>query len=146
MKKLKITRSRLFIFFLILSFLLIAGILLITIGKERTIVDMHGQLQVKNTQIVNEKGEAVALHGMSLFWSQWDSKYYNYDCIKWLRDDWNCQVIRIAMATGKNGYADFPEREMKKVTKVIDACIDLGIYVLVDWHSHNAEEQVNDAY
>jgi endoglucanase len=82
---------------------------------------------------------------MSLFWSQLMEKYYNYDCIKWLRDDWNCSVIRIAMATGKDGYLEFPVEQMKKVRTVIDACIELGIYIVVDWHSYNAQNEIQVA-
>jgi endoglucanase len=109
------------------------------------IVDQYGQLQVNGTRIVNEYGDTVALRGMSLFWSQWIGKYYNYDCIEWLRDDWKCMVVRAAMAVESGGYLDNPETEMNKVKTVIDACIDLGIYVIVDWHSHHAESQTEDA-
>lgn len=108
--------------------------------KEFTLVDLYGQLQVDSIQIVNEQGEPVALRGMSLFWSQWLSKYYNYDCIKWLRDDWKCSVVRAAMAVESGGYLTNPDAEMAKVKTVIDACIDLGIYVIIDWHDHNAHQ------
>jgi endoglucanase len=87
----------------------------------------------------------VALRGMSLFWSQWIGKYYNFDCVKWLRDDWKCMVVRAAMAVESGGYLTNPVDEMAKIRTVIDACIDLGIYVIIDWHSHNAENQTADA-
>jgi endoglucanase len=76
---------------------------------------------------------------MSLFWSQWIGKYYNYDCVQWLRDDWNCTVVRAAMAVESGGYLFNPEVEKTKIRAVIDACIDLGIYVIVDWHDHHAQ-------
>jgi len=50
--------------------------------NDSNIVDLYGQLKVEGNQIINEKGKAIALRGMSLFWSQWIGKYYNYDCIK----------------------------------------------------------------
>ncbi len=140
---LKILRSRLFKFILIFPILLAVYLFLNFALKEKNVVEKNGQLRVENTQIVNIAGEPIALQGMSLFWSQWGGKYYNADCIKWLRDDWNCQIIRVALATGKDGYAGFPEREMEKVKQVIDAGIDLGLYVLVDWHSHHAEEELD---
>lgn len=96
--------------------------------------------------MVNQNDNPVALRGMSLFWSQWMGKYYNYDCIKWLRDDWNCDVIRAALGIGSDsGYLAFPDIEMKKITEVIDAGIELGIYVVVDWHSHFAERSTDAA-
>ncbi|HEX9973847.1 MAG TPA: cellulase family glycosylhydrolase [bacterium] len=113
--------------------------------KDLRIVDLYGQLKVEGNQIVNQKGDSVALRGMSLFWSQWIGKYYNYDCVKWLRDDWKCTVVRAAMAVESGGYLSNPAAEMQKVKTVIDACIDLGIYVIIDWHDHNAHKHQAEA-
>lgn len=114
-------------------------------SQEITPIQKHGQLSIVGPQIVNQNGEAIQLAGMSLFWSQWIGKYYNYDCIKWLKNDWKCSVVRAAMAVGPGGYAQHPEKEMKKIETVIDAAIDLGIYVIVDFHEHNAEKYLNEA-
>jgi endoglucanase len=103
------------------------------------IVDVYGHLRVDGNRVVNQNGEPIALRGMSLFWSQWIGKYYNYECVKWLRDDWQCTVVRPAMAVESGGYLTNPATEKAKVEAVIDACIDLGIYVIVDWHDHNAQ-------
>ncbi len=105
----------------------------------QTPVERHGQLQVQGNRIVDQRGEPVVLRGMSLFWSQWQPEYYNASAVRWLRDDWNINVIRAAMAVHSDGYLKHPEREMKKVEAVIDAAIDLGIYVIVDWHAHEPE-------
>ena len=73
-------------------------------------------------------------------------KYYKYDVVKWLRDDWNCNIIRAAMAVETNsGYLVFPEVEMKKIKEVIEAGKQLGIYIIVDWHSHFAEKSTDEA-
>jgi endoglucanase len=110
-----------------------------------TAVSKNGLIKVKGNSIVNADGNPTAIRGMSMFWSQWMGKFYNYDCIKWLRDDWNCEIIRIALATNKNGYETNPEEQMKLVINVVDACIDLGIYAIVDWHSHNAQNEIRYA-
>lgn len=107
--------------------------------KEQTPVEKLGQLSIAGTYVVDQNNKPVQLAGMSLFWSQWIGKYYNYDCVKWLKEDWKCSVVRAAMAVGPGGYAQHPEKEMAKVEAVIDACIDLGIYVIVDFHEHRAE-------
>ncbi len=109
------------------------------------VVDSYGQLHISGSCVVNANHDTVTLEGMSLFWSQWIDKYYNYDCIKWLRDDFHCDVIRAAMAIEYKGYLKNPEREKKKVFDVIDACIDLGVYVIVDWHSHAAHLNVKES-
>lgn len=112
----------------------------------QTPVDKNGQLSISGVYMVNQEGKPVALRGMSLFWSQWMGKYYNYDCIKWLRDDWHCEVVRAALGVeSDSGYLAFPENEMKKVTEVIEAGIKLGIYIVVDWHSHFAEKSTEEA-
>jgi endoglucanase len=49
-----------------------------------TAVEAHGHLQVVGNKIVDKNGNPVQLRGMSLFWSQWIGKYYNYDAIKWI--------------------------------------------------------------
>lgn len=48
--------------------------------------------------MVDRHGDPVVLRGMSLFWSQWQPQYYNASAVRWLRDDWNINVIRVAMA------------------------------------------------
>jgi endoglucanase len=103
-------------------------------------VALHGKLSVVGNQIVDKNGEPVQLRGMSLFWSQWQGKYYNASAVKWLVDDWKVNIIRIAMAVDHEGYAENPKEEMKKVTTVIDAAISSGIYVIVDFHVHEGEK------
>lgn len=82
--------------------------------KPITIVKKYSDLRVEGNKILNQKGEPVSLRGMSLFWSQWMGKYYNYECIKWLRDNWKCTVIRAAMGIEMGGYLDNPQNELSK--------------------------------
>ncbi len=110
--------------------------------KYNSVVEKFGQLSISGNKIVDKNGNPVVLRGMSLFWSQLMGKYYNYECIKWLRDDWKCTIVRASMgieeADGKWGYMKNPDEEFNKIKTVIEAAIDLGIYVIVDWHDHNA--------
>ncbi len=119
----------------------------------KTVVDLYGRLQVKGNQIANKDGSSVSLHGMSLFWSQWansqekynKASFYNEKCIDWLYNDWKCTVVRAAMGIEGGGYLTNPETEIEKVFIVIDAAIKNGIYVVVDWHDHNAEKHLEQA-
>jgi endoglucanase len=113
--------------------------------ESETIVKKLGQLHVKGNQIVDENNNIAALHGMSLFWSQWGGDFYNEDCINWLYNDWKCSVIRAAMGVESGGYIANPETELTKICTVIDACIKNGIYVIVDWHDHNAQNNLEIA-
>lgn len=115
------------------------------IETNKTIVEHFGQLKIDGGNIVDQNGSVVVLRGMSLFWSQWGGQYYNKETIKWLRDDWKCTVIRAAMGVEGGAYLDNPEAEFQKVKSAIDACIELGIYVIVDWHDHRAENHLSEA-
>ncbi|NJC41223.1 endoglucanase [Brevundimonas alba] len=121
-------------------------LLFATPALAHTPVERHGALRVDGARIVDEHGDPVALHGMSLFWSQWQPQFYNADAVHWLATDWNVTVVRAAMAVHHDGYMDNPEREIAKVEAVIDATIAEGIYVIVDWHAHLPEPEAAAAF
>jgi len=113
--------------------------------ESETIVEHFGQLKVEGKHILDQNEEIFVLRGMSLFWSQWGAAYYNEETIRWLRDDWKCAVVRAAIGVESGGYLENKLLELTKLYRVIDACIDLGIYVIVDWHDHHAEDHVDEA-
>lgn len=93
-------------------------------------------LRVIEGRIEGEPGTVAQLRGMSLFWSQWMPQFYNASAVRWLRDDWRVDVVRAAMGVHRGGYLEHPRREAAKVRAVIEAAIDCGVYVIVDWHAH----------
>ena len=113
--------------------------------QKETVVEHYGQLQISGKNVVDKNGDIVALRGMSLFWSQWGGAFYNKETITWLRDEWKCTIVRAAMGVEGGGYLEFPEVEYAKVKQVIDACIELGIYVIVDWHDHHGESHLEES-
>ena len=112
-------------------------------------VNTYGKLQVDGNKIYSENtNEPVQLRGMSYFWSQWSegAPYYNANVVKWLKDDWNINIIRAAMGVeDSGGYISNPEVEKQKVFAVVDAAIEQNIYVIIDWHSHHAENYTDQA-
>ena len=127
-------------FLLFFIFLILEGIL-----YSQTYVEMYGQLRVQGRYLVDKNGNPVQLRGMSLFWSQWGSKYWNRDVIRWVKNDWRVNIIRAAMGVESGGYLSNPTYHKDLVNTVVQACIDEGIYVIIDWHDHNAPQHVNDA-
>ncbi|MDA3892784.1 MAG: glycoside hydrolase family 5 protein [Salinivirgaceae bacterium] len=131
------------------SWLILAIVAIFQFSNAQTAVEKYGQLSVDSAYIVDQNGEAVQLVGMSLFWSNWAGEYYNYSALKWLRDEWKCTLIRVPMGIVGNeegaGYLDDPKTERAKMDTVIQAAIKLGLYVIVDWHSHNAHDQQKEA-
>ena len=98
-------------------------------------VALHGRLKVVGTQLMDEHNQPYALRGMSLGWSCWWPRFYNAGTVDWLYKDWNCSVIRAAMAIEpRGGYDDNPVATRQLVETVVDAAIQSGIYVLIDWH------------
>jgi endoglucanase len=111
------------------------------VAVAETPVERHGALRVEGNRILDQHGEPVVLRGMSLFWSQYMPQYYNAGTVRWLRDDWRVTVVRAAVAVSPDGYLDHPERETAKAEAVIDAAIEAGVYVIVDWHAHQPEPE-----
>ncbi len=110
-----------------------------------TAVEYYGQLKVSGNRITGKVDSAVQLRGMSFYWSQWIGKYYNASCVKWLKDDWYCNVVRAAMAVEEGGYLTNPDIEKQKVIDVVDAAIANGMYVIIDWHDHHASDHLQQA-
>ncbi|CAK5080422.1 unnamed protein product [Meloidogyne enterolobii] len=107
----------------------------------------QGQLSVEGKKLLGN-GKPAALHGMSLFQSNYEPgfPFYNEEVVRALKCQWNSNVVRAAMGIdeGAEAYMQGPEPEQTqkgRVEKVIKAAIEVGIYVIVDWHTHNALSQ-----
>ena len=129
--------------FVLAAIIALAAILAPAVQADtQSVVQKHGQLRVQGNRIVDQAGAPVQLRGMSLFWSQWVPKYYTAGTVKWLRDDWKVTVVRAAMAVKPDGYEKNPAAERDKVIAVVDAAIESGIYVIIDYHAHTAHENL----
>lgn len=101
-------------------------------------VSIHGQLHVDGIQLKDKNNNAVVLHGMSFGWHNFWPRFYNAGAVKWLYKDWDCSVVRAAMGVEPDsGYINKPEWSKQKIKAVVDAAIQEGIYVIIDWHSHH---------
>lgn len=111
------------------------------------VVNKNGRLQTNGNRIVGDHGKPVAVHGMSHFWSQWEGEFYTAETVDWLVKDWHVTLARASLGVhdGELGYQQQPAREIAKIKRVVDAAIANDIYVLIDWHDHHAEDNVEDA-
>lgn len=108
----------------------------LTVNAARP-VKQWGQLQVKNAQLCDSKGEPVVLRGVSLGWHNLWPRFYNRKAVKWLADDWHADVIRAAMGIQiEDNYFENPELALKCITNVVEAAIKNDVYVIIDWHAH----------
>ena len=117
--------------------------------EDTTVVQMHGLLQQSGNKIVDKNNEPVCFAGNSFFWSNdnWGGeRYYKAEVISWLKHDWKTTIVRAAMGVeDPGGYLDNKTANKNRVKTVVDAAIDEGIYVIIDWHSHHAEDNTNEA-
>ena len=93
------------------------------------------------SQLVDQNGAPFQLKGASSMWLAWESLPFaeSKNGLKYMRDHWNLSVIRAAMGTEQSGgYLQNPDGMKSKVEAVIRNAIELGVYVLVDWHTEKA--------
>jgi len=102
-------------------------------------VEKHGFLRASRGRIVDQSENVFVLRGMSFFWSQWIYQFYNVETVKWLKDDWAINAIRVPLAVDYGGYLENPHRETQKIITMIEAAIECDIYVIIDWHTHHEE-------
>ncbi|MDR1839590.1 MAG: glycoside hydrolase family 5 protein [Treponema sp.] len=109
---------------------------LLSVDRQgRTVVERFGRLKVEGAKLLTEDGRQIQLRGISSFGLQFAGKYANEDVLRWLRDDWNMQVWRAALYLGEGGY--ITQRSLKSlVDQSVEAAINLGLYVIIDWHVH----------
>ncbi|HYD42028.1 MAG TPA: glycoside hydrolase family 6 protein [Anaeromyxobacter sp.] len=115
-----------------------------------TPVAINGRLQRCGNKICNASGTPIQLKGMSWFWSNtgWGAeRFYNGQAVQNLRTQWGATIVRAAIGVhGGGGYvsgdagpppnpAD-PTGNMTRARALIDGAIAAGVYVIVDWHSH----------
>lgn len=97
----------------------------------------YGPLAFARNRLRDAEANAIVLRGVSLFWSNWGSRFYNRQCLEWLHKDWRIDALRIPVAVdAPGGYLDDPGAVMAQVHELAQIAIETGLYVLLDWHSH----------
>jgi endoglucanase len=105
---------------------------------RRSPVARYGQLSVQGAQIVDATGQPVVLRGQAFGWDNWWPQYYNADVVRWLRDDWCVDVVRPAIGIEPSGaYLSQPKVSTQRARAVVDAAVEVGVYVIIDWHAHD---------
>ncbi|MEU7974501.1 cellulase family glycosylhydrolase [Micromonospora sp. NPDC049089] len=113
-----------------------------------TPVERHGQLRVCGTTMCDKNGARVQLRGISSMWLNWETAPYaeNLSALRWMRDNWNLQVIRAAMGVEPAGaYLSDPNKARAQVETIINNAVTAGVYVIVDWHAHEAQNNQSQA-
>lgn len=88
---------------------------------------------MQGTQLCDEHGAAVELHGMSSHGIQWFPQYTTKQAIA-NTAAYGANLFRVAMYTGEGGYLSSPAQIKKAAYAAMDAAIENDMYVIIDWH------------
>lgn len=106
-------------------------------GRLKVIEDKDGVMR-----LANERGAFITLRGMSTYnfnriaVGNGSQNLLNANAFKALREDWNCNVIRLAIyvRAEDNGYNGMKEATLKNIDKAVTLATQNDMYVIIDWH------------
>lgn len=129
-------------------FILLLLLIGVGLSQAKSPVETYGALSISGNKLVDSAGKPVTLRGMSLFWHMHlgGKEFWKGSVVKNTLLDWQASVIRapIGVETSSSngftqqGYIDNPTNAILLARTVIDAAIENGIYVVVDYHAHLA--------
>lgn len=102
-----------------------------------TTADSSMALHVAGSKLMDASGNVIQLKGVSTHGIGKYPQYVNKDAFRTLRDDWNVNVVRIALYTEEDGgYCTGGDKEALKqlVKDGVAYATELGLYVIIDWH------------
>lgn len=120
-------------------------------SKKLNVPSITGALYVEGTKLMGSNGEEVQLRGISTHGIAWFPDYINEECFRQLRNEWNVNVVRLALYTAEyNGYCTGGDREYLKslVRNGVNYAKEQDMYVIVDWHilsDSNPNTYLNEA-
>ena len=128
-------------------------------GQLMTGKNSSGKGQIYGSCEGVKDGAEVQVRGMSLYWSLMPQalEFWSEEGIATMVNDMKIQIVRAAMATGDEdwkgewngiqlkGYAVDPNNQKQFMKTVVEAAIKNDIYVIIDWHSHKANQQTDAA-
>lgn len=133
----------------VISLSFITLCLLVSAAYAQTPVQKHGNLRIAGKHIVDKHGAVTSLAGPSFFWSNtgWgQDRFYTRGAVDTFARDWKAGIIRVAVGAQNDGSILKDRRgNLTRTQTVIEAAIDNGLYVIIDWHSHQAEKDLGEA-
>lgn len=96
-----------------------------------------GALHVDGTVLLDSHNEPIQLKGISTHGLAWFPQYVNNDCFRQLREDFNANVVRLAMYTSEyGGYCNGGDQAALKqlIDDGVSYASENDLYVIIDWH------------
>jgi len=118
-------------------------------------VSYYGKLQASGNKIVgSKKGDTpVQLRGVSFGWSNtsWESgRFYQAasaaTAVEHMVKDWKAEVVRAAYGSTAAAFSSTDAATNRaSVERVVDGAIENDVYVIIDWHSHKAHNEIQQS-
>lgn len=112
---------------------------------KETPVEKYGRLQVIGNQLCAQDGTPVQLRGMGFPLIFTNEAFINRGAMQALAYDWQCDLVRITVDVGGQYYTGLPEQKAL-ICKALDYAIEMGMYVLLDWHVLTPGNPQDEAY
>ena len=100
-----------------------------------TPVGINGQLHVCGVNLCNQYNFPIQLRGMSTHGLQWFPACYNNASLDALANDWDADLLRIAMYVQEGGYETDPTAFTNQVNSYVDMAEARGMYAVIDFHT-----------
>lgn len=97
----------------------------------------YGALQVIGTSLCDSAGNPVQLRGVSTHGLAWFPDYVNEELFRELHEQWNANVVRLAMYTAEyGGYCSGGDKGQLKqlIRDGVEYASNQNMYVIIDWH------------
>lgn len=104
---------------------------------DEEVLSAISPLSLDGTQLVDAEGNAIQLRGVSTHGLAWFPQYVNQEFFTELKNDWNANVVRLAMYTAESGgyCTDGNKDKLKQLVKDgVKYATNAGLYVIIDWH------------
>lgn len=104
---------------------------------------LHGALSTKGAFLTDAQGERYMLNGLHIFNGGGEVEYASYETMKWLRDDWGIDGIRIASVLDEYGdhtngivagSQEVRNKMMENIYDAVQVATSLNMYIIIDWH------------
>ncbi|HEY8419018.1 MAG TPA: glycoside hydrolase family 5 protein [Clostridia bacterium] len=118
-------------------------------GRLKVIADKDGVMR-----LANERGAFISLRGMSTYnfnrvaLPDPYQNILNPNAFSALRNDWNCNVIRLAVyvAANESGYNENKELTLENIDKAVELATKNDMYVIIDWHVLSPGDPTDKTY
>jgi len=115
-------------------------------------VSYYGKLKTRQGTSYFEgskNGNEVQLRGVSFGWSTSSfesARFYEAIAVKRVVEDWKAEIVRAAYGTASAQFISNTAAENRaRIERVVDAAIENDVYVIIDFHSHNAHNELQSS-